>query len=300
MGPTYTEGFRHPVTRSWRDNHDSVQEPSQYLIPSVYSTYGSFHTPPSTALLSLPPISTLCSQVVFPSVTASNLRSHSRLPSLRLPWPAPTSTEPTVIRPTNSHIATSPRGLIVSKKIGSHEWGGSKHYDDQELSRDGLNLAAPQTARLSIQSLCDNLQADTIPTLTCVPDPKFKEKQPPGSKSFGCDNCKRVFRRNYELTRHKKRFSLTQQKFRCDWSKCQKQFRSDHLREHYRDYHMEDLPGRRKESSQQELPEWLGSRKINRWWRCTSCLHRNKNCWNCTECRRPCEEFRRKLRGDST
>ena len=133
MGPTYTEGSRGPFTHSGRDNDDSVQEPSQYLVPSVYSAYGLFHTPHPTSLLLLPPISTLCSQMVFPSATVPNLSLHSHLPSLpslRLPclrplWPAPTSTEPIVIQPTNSHTATSPRGLIVSKKIGSHEWGGS-------------------------------------------------------------------------------------------------------------------------------------------------------------------------------
>ncbi|XDG04070.1 hypothetical protein ABKA04_003685 [Annulohypoxylon sp. FPYF3050] len=113
------------------------------------------------------------------------------------------------------------------------------------------------------------------------------------------------FKRKADLQRHylhKHRDANQKKPFPCDWKKCQRSkepfYRLDHCREHYRDYHMEDLLRR---GSNKESPEWWDSRNVNpEWWRCVKCLSRipiDGKRFECSKCKTTCEPERRKLRG---
>lgn len=113
------------------------------------------------------------------------------------------------------------------------------------------------------------------------------------------------FKRKADLQRHylhKHRDANQKKPFPCDWKKCQRSkepfYRLDHCREHYRDYHMEDLLRR---GSNKETPEWWDSRNVNpEWWRCAKCLSRipiDGKRFECSKCKTTCEPERRKLRG---
>ncbi|KAI1408401.1 hypothetical protein F5Y13DRAFT_108756 [Hypoxylon sp. FL1857] len=113
------------------------------------------------------------------------------------------------------------------------------------------------------------------------------------------------FKRKADLQRHylHRHRDVNQKKpFPCDWKKCQRGkepfYRLDHCREHYRDYHCEDLLRR---GSNKENADWWKSRNVDsRWWRCAKCLSRipidNKG-FECAKCKTTCEPERRKLRG---
>lgn len=113
-------------------------------------------------------------------------------------------------------------------------------------------------------------------------------------------HCGNRFSRASDLKRHQKLHNPTEQKYPCDWPKCKNQYRLDHLREHYRNYHQEDLPRSVKGVAREEPEEWLKSRKVHRWWRCTYCLCRNEKNWTCELCKKLCETFRQKIRDKTT
>ncbi|KAI1333725.1 hypothetical protein F5Y15DRAFT_327502 [Xylariaceae sp. FL0016] len=137
----------------------------------------------------------------------------------------------------------------------------------------------------------------------------------PGSQNdekngFMCPNhgCKsHAFKRKADLERHvKHRHQAADQKeaFACDYKKCPRHkdpfHRLDHCRDHYRDYHHEDLTRR---GSKKEDGEWWKSRNIHlKWWRCTKCLHRidiKSQGFDCPRCKATCETERRNRRGYS-
>lgn len=97
--------------------------------------------------------------------------------------------------------------------------------------------------------------------------------------------------------------------FLCDYKKCihTDPFRKDHCREHYREYHSEDLikrgqpkHGKHKNSKKrpETVEEFLASRikGLNlSWWRCVKCLQRvqvNSDGYTCSTCKLPCESER--------
>ncbi|KAI2776568.1 hypothetical protein F4815DRAFT_336533 [Daldinia loculata] len=113
------------------------------------------------------------------------------------------------------------------------------------------------------------------------------------------------FKRKADLQRHylhRHRDANQKKPFPCDWKKCQRSkepfYRLDHCREHYRDYHMEDLLRR---NSNKENSEWWKSRNFDsKWWRCARCLSRipiDSKGFECAKCKTTCEPERRKLRG---
>ncbi|KAI1085311.1 hypothetical protein F5B20DRAFT_575778 [Whalleya microplaca] len=113
------------------------------------------------------------------------------------------------------------------------------------------------------------------------------------------------FRRKADLQRHYMHIhrDVSQKKaFHCDWKKCQRFkepfFRLDHCRDHYRDYHNEDILRR---GANNESNEWWQSRNVDRkWWRCPKCLSRiyvKSDGFDCAKCKTKCESDRRKLRG---
>jgi hypothetical protein len=101
----------------------------------------------------------------------------------------------------------------------------------------------------------------------------------------------------------------------CDYSRCPHKdpFRKDHCREHYREYHNEDLikrgmpkldnsdKGKRNSKRSRKMPEtveeFLATRHYPNlsWWRCAKCVQRvniNTNKYMCPRCNLPCEDER--------
>ncbi|KAI5922759.1 hypothetical protein F4810DRAFT_701637 [Camillea tinctor] len=122
------------------------------------------------------------------------------------------------------------------------------------------------------------------------------------------------FKRKADLERHyrHKHQSVDQKEpFYCDFKRCARNkepfFRLDHCRDHYRDYHCDDLVRRSGSSSSsshhhsKEDAEWWDSRHVDpRWWRCTKCLSRiniESQGFECARCKTTCEAERRKIRG---
>ena len=90
-------------------------------------------------------------------------------------------------------------------------------------------------------------------------------------------------------------------RFHCDHGRCTSKplGREDHCRDHYRDYHKEDLV--KRGLNPERVAEWLRARPgvDLRWWRCDKCLKRvivETNGWECPECNRPCEIERKEYR----
>ncbi|KAI0387131.1 hypothetical protein F5Y04DRAFT_77434 [Hypomontagnella monticulosa] len=113
------------------------------------------------------------------------------------------------------------------------------------------------------------------------------------------------FGRKADLQRHilHKHCDASQKKaFYCDRRKCQRSrepfYRLDHCREHYRDYHQEDVPRR---GPHKESQQWWSTRRVETaWWRCSKCLSRipiETKGFECAKCKTTCESERRKLRG---
>ncbi|RYO81889.1 hypothetical protein DL766_002103 [Monosporascus sp. MC13-8B] len=118
----------------------------------------------------------------------------------------------------------------------------------------------------------------------------------------GCKS--KPFRRKADLDRHYQQMhwdSSIKPSFPCDYPKCTRSAnpfsRSDHYRDHCRDYHREDLLRR---SSKRETNEWWADRVIHKkWWRCSKCLRRvyiQQHGFDCHNCKTPCESQRRSYR----
>lgn len=105
------------------------------------------------------------------------------------------------------------------------------------------------------------------------------------------------FKRPFDLERH---FNTVHGQgkanhFFCDYQKCPHKDpfdRKDHCREHYREYHREDL----LKSTQKDAAKWLKDRNIVlSWWRCSRCFNRNQTDqgWTCgADCSQICEKGR--------
>jgi hypothetical protein len=85
----------------------------------------------------------------------------------------------------------------------------------------------------------------------------------------------------------------------CDWLGCPRSLnhfsRIDHYRDHLRDYHSEDILGKKRKDAL-----WFEGRNIYPdWWRCSNCLSRvriEESGLDCHVCSRPCEPERQKFR----
>ncbi|RYO90784.1 hypothetical protein DL764_008387 [Monosporascus ibericus] len=119
----------------------------------------------------------------------------------------------------------------------------------------------------------------------------------------GCKS--KPFKRKADLERHYQQVHWdlsAKPSYPCDYPKCSRStnpfFRSDHYRDHCRDYHREDLL--RRSSSKKETDEWWADRIIHkRWWRCSKCLHRvyvQQHGFECHNCKSHCEAQRRNYR----
>ncbi|KAI2640229.1 hypothetical protein GGS21DRAFT_405394 [Xylaria nigripes] len=115
------------------------------------------------------------------------------------------------------------------------------------------------------------------------------------------EGCSKSFKRKADLERHYKNLhtlSEWKDQFPCDWKRCQRAkepfHRIDHQREHYREFHHEDIMRRGSPGKQDR--EWWSSRVINHdWWRCSRCLCRvsvEEYGYQCRECKTDCERER--------
>jgi hypothetical protein len=102
--------------------------------------------------------------------------------------------------------------------------------------------------------------------------------------------------------------------FYCDYGKCPRSkdpfSRKDHLRDHLRDFHKEDIGFAKGEKSSKDIEKhrkwqqaqkiWLAERNISdKHWRCAKCLIMNyvaQAGWQCSNCKRECEEDRIRAR----
>jgi hypothetical protein len=120
----------------------------------------------------------------------------------------------------------------------------------------------------------------------------------------GCES-KTSFKRKADLMRHFEQIhqaSEQKKQFYCDYSKCDRSQdpfgRIDHFRQHYRDFHGEDLPRKSGESA-----NWYADKKQSvskRRWRCVKCLNKvtiEDSGFTCDNCNTPCETQRRQIRG---
>ncbi|KAJ4312860.1 hypothetical protein N0V84_009714 [Fusarium piperis] len=116
--------------------------------------------------------------------------------------------------------------------------------------------------------------------------------------------CKaKPFKRAADLQRHYRNAHvpepLKEQHF-CDYSRCSRYrepfSRRDHLRDHLRQYHREDIPKRNAVIKK----EWLeGRESASSWWRCVRCLARvyvSENDFECPKCKTACEPMRKEKR----
>lgn len=123
---------------------------------------------------------------------------------------------------------------------------------------------------------------------------------PPTTEKYKCEaaTCEKSFKRPVDLKRHADihKPQSHRQLYPCDYRVCQwddKSFRKDHLRDHLRDFHHEDLLKPR--SKRKESDEWWAESKMEPdWWRCSRCLQRSRTIetWNCEHCEWSCEPDR--------
>ena len=88
--------------------------------------------------------------------------------------------------------------------------------------------------------------------------------------------------------------------FSCDYVECSNKnsCSKDHCREHYREYHMEDLIKRNEPRVEEFLAKRVSHVKAH-WWRCTKCLQRvivSRNGYKCAKCEQSCEPKRVAMR----
>ncbi|KAI1382540.1 uncharacterized protein F4822DRAFT_423509 [Hypoxylon trugodes] len=68
--------------------------------------------------------------------------------------------------------------------------------------------------------------------------------------------------------------------------------RLDHLREHCRNYHLEDIPRQRAVYPEKHR---IDRCSVYSWWRCAKCLRRVNGSWTCLEWNTVCDCFRKEL-----
>ncbi|KAI1745192.1 hypothetical protein F4680DRAFT_177980 [Xylaria scruposa] len=149
---------------------------------------------------------------------------------------------------------------------------------------------------------------DWRPAMRAHEDKSATESHPQRSEGlFVCmeSGCPKSFRRKADLERHLAQMHTPREKklkYPCDWKKCQRAKepfgRRDHQRDHYRQFHHEDIMTRG--SSGRGNQRWWDSRAINPdWWRCARCLSRVKvreYAYTCPKCRINCEPERQDRR----
>ncbi|KAF7521068.1 hypothetical protein G7054_g12567 [Neopestalotiopsis clavispora] len=170
---------------------------------------------------------------------------------------------------------------------------------------DPVNYQYPQSMSLPMSMSTPRTTATMVPMQAQVMMP---EVEVPNTSHMctvpGCES-KTSFKRKADLMRHFEQIHQAadqKKQFYCDYSKCDRSQdpfgRIDHFRQHYRDFHGEDLPRKSGESS-----NWYADKKQSvskRSWRCVKCLSKVniKDCgFTCDNCNTPCEAQRRQIRG---
>ncbi|KAK0108270.1 hypothetical protein ONS95_003088 [Cadophora gregata] len=136
-----------------------------------------------------------------------------------------------------------------------------------------------------------------------------------------CDRRGEPFGRQADLERHLKNVHgspARRDKYCCPYNPClngrhlkKNSFtRKDHLRDHVRDFHQEDIGAAKGEKNartkeekrqwQKEQEKWIASRKITAThWTCAKCVVRmsvEEHGWHCMECNQACEQERMEMR----
>ncbi|CAP71664.1 uncharacterized protein PODANS_6_6250 [Podospora anserina S mat+] len=168
----------------------------------------------------------------------------------------------------------------------------------QPLNDDAVDLAASQLGHLPISPVSQDASS-----YQNLPGPTTKQTYE--CLAPGCSQ--KSFSRSADLDRHYKQVHIPEdekRKYRCDYKKCLRHEapfgRLDHLKEHLRDFHKEDLISRPKRQDAQ----WWESRApravFNGWWRCNRCLvvrvDIETDGYTCPACGDPCESDRVRVR----
>ncbi|KAI0394329.1 hypothetical protein F5Y17DRAFT_266131 [Xylariaceae sp. FL0594] len=154
------------------------------------------------------------------------------------------------------------------------------------------------------------LLAGPIDQPSAVAEEKYPTETVPRSQKthpYRCEqiDCKKSFKRKADRDRHIQQVHIPmhkKQQYPCDWKRCQRAQepfgRTDHQRDHFRDFHLEDVMWRRP--SNKNNKKFWESRKVNLdWWRCSRCLERVSLAdydYECPSCKSTCEVERQTYR----
>ncbi|ETS74617.1 hypothetical protein PFICI_13101 [Pestalotiopsis fici W106-1] len=163
---------------------------------------------------------------------------------------------------------------------------------------DNMGYPYPSTMSIPRTSPMVTMQAPALMQEVELPNTSHMCSEP------GCES-KTSFKRKADLQRHWEQIHQTpdqKRQFFCDYPKCERSHdsfgRIDHFRQHYRDFHNEDLPRKSGESI-----DWYADKKQSvspRTWRCVKCLSKvviKDSGFTCNQCNTPCEKQRRNIRG---
>lgn len=197
--------------------------------------------------------------------------------------------------PTSTGYYTSPNdGLVDIDSLSGNPSTNWWSYYDFHVAKEG-----------GIHTLKEGFLVTTNwPKTRESPKMYDPSKSNKGKQVFKCyyEGCpSNPFSRPFDLERHFKSTHAGKPTV-CDYPKCMhrtqgKSFtRPDHEREHYREYHSEDLI----KKGEKQIKAWLmssGRQTNSSWWRCGKCLKRNKTSgWKCENCGVSCESERVEVR----
>ncbi|KAG9245144.1 hypothetical protein BJ878DRAFT_33263 [Calycina marina] len=137
----------------------------------------------------------------------------------------------------------------------------------------------------------------------------YLDKEPPKKNVYRCgypNGCRKTSKRRTDLERHLINVHASKEqraRFECDYRGCDRLkddrpfTRKDHCRNHYKDFHHEDVGKAVKKENMSER-EWQKAQQVWResrvitaqFWRCAKCLNRVRNSWTC--CNQRCEKER--------
>lgn len=158
---------------------------------------------------------------------------------------------------------------------------------------------------------------DLLPTYAATaqtPQRVYLDQASPKKSEYPCQfpgRCGKSFTRPVDLERHYMNVHASRDPkdlLTCDYSRCYRAeeafTRKDHLRDHYRDYHKEDIGGskatRKSKDPGQALEDWWAERIVkSSWWRCPKDLKRVRvevDGFECPDCKTACDQDRVKAR----
>ncbi|KAK0610778.1 hypothetical protein B0T14DRAFT_570710 [Immersiella caudata] len=187
---------------------------------------------------------------------------------------------------------------------------GFRLNTDRTLRAHALREAACQIIlRLPDDGSSYVLCQSTLQNAVASVGPKSAETKPKAKAVktlYTCAKCQKTFGRWADVDRHNEMMHVERKRteYFCDYKNCPRHdknpfYRQDHCREHYRDYHYEDLLRR---FAKPDSTWWADrSKALSRgWFRCNKCLEQRvdilKDGYTCPKCGHACEAERQRRR----